>query len=412
MPTNNIKALLDRRVLPALILASLGYFVDIYDLILFSIVRVPSLKDLGLNGESLTNDGLLLLNLQMAGMLLGGLIFGVLGDKKGRLSVLFFSILLYSVANILNGMVTTVKAYAVLRFFAGIGLAGELGAGITLVSELLPREARGYGTTIIASIGVSGALLAWTVADHFSWRQAYYVGGGLGLALLFLRVGVLESSLFDTIKTQTHVVRGNFLQIFKNRQRIRKFLAGIAVGAPLWYVIGLLITLSPEFAKVLRVQGDVQAGKGIFYSYAGLIFGDLASGLISQYLKSRKKSVFLFLTLTTISNILFFCLRDLTLSQFYILCFFMGISVGYWAMFVTIAAEQFGTNLRATVATSTPNFVRGSVVLITALFAFLKAYTTILAAAAIVGIIVMFIAFWGLKNIVETFHKNLDFTEE
>jgi len=405
-------SLFNRKVLPALILASLGYFVDIYDLILFSIVRVPSLKEIGLSGDALASKGLLLLNLQMGGMLVGGIVFGIIGDKRGRLSVLFFSILLYSLANILNGMTHSYEMYAVLRFVAGIGLAGELGAGVTLVSELLPKEKRGYGTTLIATVGVSGALLGWFVADHFNWRQAYFVGGGLGLALLLLRIGVAESGLFDKVKVHTDVVRGQFLDLFKTRDRLKRFVAGIAVGAPLWYVIGLLITLSPEFAKELNVQGEVVAGKAVFYAYFGLIFGDLASGLISQALKSRKKSVLIFLILTVISNLLFFLLRGLTVEQFYGLCFFMGISVGYWAMFVTIAAEQFGTNLRATVATSTPNFVRGSVVLISAVFAFLKNYNSSLGSAAIVGAIVMLIAFWGLYSLQETFHHDLDYLEE
>lgn len=402
----------DRKVWPAIILASLGYFVDIYDLILFSIVRVDSLKEMGLSGDALMNDGLLLLNLQMIGMLVGGIFFGILGDRKGRLSVLFFSILLYSLANILNGLIDTVEAYAALRFIAGVGLAGELGAGITLVSELLPKEKRGYGTTIIASVGMGGALLAWVVADTMSWRSAYIVGGCLGLALLFLRIGVFESGLFDKVKNTAHVSKGNFFQLFNNKARFTKFMACIAVGAPLWYVIGLLITLSPEFAVYLQVQGEVEAGRAVFFSYAGLIFGDIASGLISQYFQSRKKSVLLFLVLTLISTGVYFFSRGLTVGQFYTLCFGMGISVGYWAMFVTIAAEQFGTNLRATVATSTPNFVRGSIVLVTALFTFLKGYMDMWASGLVVGIIVMIISFWGLWKIQETFHKDLDFLED
>lgn len=402
----------DRKVWPALILASLGYFVDIYDLILFSIVRVPSLKELGVSGTALMDDGLLLLNLQMSGMLVGGIFFGVLGDKKGRLSVLFLSILMYSLANIANGFVTSVTGYAILRFVAGIGLAGELGAGITLVSEILPKEKRGYGTTIIASVGVSGALLAWFVADLMSWRAAYFVGGGMGLALLFLRIGVMESSLFDKMKTHGSVAKGNFFQIFQNKKRFTKFMACIAVGAPLWYVIGLLITLSPEFARELEVQGEVHAGKSVFFSYAGLIFGDLASGLISQWFKSRKKSILLFLIMTTVSTALFFFLRGLSVDQFYGLCFVMGISVGYWAMFVTISAEQFGTNLRATVATSTPNFVRASVVPISFAFNSFKGDMGILNSGLTVGVIIMLISAWGYMNIQETFHQNLDFIEE
>ncbi len=402
----------DRKIWPALILASLGYFVDIYDLILFSIVRIPSLKELGLSGTALMDDGLMLLNIQMAGMLIGGIFFGILGDKKGRLSVLFFSILLYSVANFANGFVQNVTQYAILRFIAGIGLAGELGAGITLVAELLPKEKRGYGTTIIASVGMGGALLAWFVAEEYDWRWAFRIGGIMGMALLFLRIGVFESGLFDKIKSHTHVSKGNFLQLFQKKERLKRFVACIAVGAPLWYVIGILITLSPEFAKVLGVQGEIEAGRAVFFSYAGLIFGDLASGLISQIMKSRKKSVALFLCLTFITCGLYFFLSGLTVDQFYSLCFAMGISVGYWAMFVTISAEQFGTNLRATVATSTPNFVRGSLVPLSAIFVALKPGMGVWSAGLAVGILVMSISVWGWWNIQETFHQNLDFIEE
>ena len=174
--------------------------VDMYDLFLFSINRVSSLKSLHISGEQLLADGIMLLNLQMAGMLIGGIFWGIMGDKKGRLSVLFGSILIYSIANIGNGFVTTVTQYAVLRFIAGFGLAGELGAGITLVTEILPKERRGYGTTLVATVGIMGALLAYFVSHLFDWRTAYFIGGGLGLILMILRVRVFESGMFMKLK--------------------------------------------------------------------------------------------------------------------------------------------------------------------------------------------------------------------
>jgi putative MFS transporter len=401
---------INRRVLFLVLVASLGYFVDIYDLILFSVVRVPSLKSLGLTDQELLEKGVLLLNLQMTGMLLGGIVFGIAGDKLGRISVLFGSILLYSLANLANAFVHDVHGYAILRLLAGFGLAGELGAGITLVSETLPKERRGLGTTVVASVGVSGALLAWEVASRFDWRTAFIVGGVMGLALLLLRVGVLESRLFQSVKEKT-VARGNMLMLFTSRDRFRRFLGSVLVGAPLWYAVGILMTLAPEFAKALGVEGAVEGGRAVFFFYSGLIAGDLFSGVLSQFLESRRKSILFSLLLTTAGTLAFFALRGLAASQFYALCFFLGFGCGYWAMFATVAAEQFGTNLRATVATSTPNFVRGSLVLISSVFLWLKPGMGILSSGAYVGAAVIALAFLGLWLIRESYGASLDFEE-
>lgn len=346
----------------AVIVAALGYFVDIYDLLLFSIVRVPSLQALGYSGEQLTNHGIFLLNIQMVGMLVGGIFWGILGDKKGRLSVLFGSICLYSIANIANGFVTTIEGYSLWRLVAGIGLAGELGAGITLVTEIMPKEKRGLATTIVASVGVSGAVAAYFVAQFFSWEVCYFIGGGLGLSLLALRIGVRESAMFAKTLHQKHASRGDFLSLFKDAGRFLKYLKCIIIGVPLWFVVGILITLSPEFGKVLGVQGEVSAGAAVACCYGGLVVGDILSGFLSQILKSRKKVVYVFLTLAVISVSAYFSLTGLSVTAFYFICFFLGLSVGYWVIFMTIAAEQFGTNIRATVTTTVPNFVRGAVV--------------------------------------------------
>jgi putative MFS transporter len=401
----------------AVIVAALGYFVDIYDLLLFGIVRTDSLKDLGITGDAIRDQGEYLISMQMFGMLFGGILWGVLGDKKGRISVLFGSIVLYSVANIANGMVTTVDGYAFWRLIAGIGLAGELGAGITLVTESLPKEKRGYGTMIVASVGVSGAVAAYLVYQAFQdWRLCYYAGGVLGILLLFLRISITESGMFKQVQ-QSDEKKGDFLSLFTDKKRFSKYLQCILIGIPLWFLVGVLITFAPEFAKALGVQQaeTIVAGKAIAFCYTGLVFGDIASGLLSQWLKSRKKIMRLFLIFNLIMVFVYLNAFGISASTFYLLCFTMGFSVGYWVLFVTIAAEQFGTNIRATVTTTVPNFVRGSLPLIILIYSFFRDRLfegDILKSGMIVGAalsVVSLVALWKLK---ETFHVDLDYSEK
>lgn len=394
------------------IVAALGYFVDIYDLVLFSIVRVPSLKALGLTGQGLIDQGVFLLNMQMAGMLAGGILWGILGDRQGRLKIMFASIFLYSIANFANGLATSLPAYAVLRFIAGIGLAGELGAGITLVSEVLHKSIRGYGTMLVASVGVSGAILANLVATSFDWRTAFVIGGVLGLLLLVTRIRVAESGMFQAMDSKAQVQRGNFLALFTHRQCFGRYLNSIVIGIPIWFVVGVLITFSPEFALALGISGPVSAGNAVMFCYLGLIFGDLTSGLLSQLFESRKKAVGLFMLLTVAGIALYFLQTGRSPAFFYGVCAFLGFSVGYWAIFVTVAAEQFGTNLRATVATTVPNFVRGMVVPITMLFQLGRRYLGLEASALVVGGLCLLVAFLALAGLEETFHKDLDYFEE
>lgn len=401
----------------AVIVAALGYFVDIYDLLLFGIVRTDSLKDLGITGEAIRNQGEYLISMQMFGMLFGGILWGILGDKKGRISVLFGSILIYSVANIANGMVTTVDGYAFWRLIAGIGLAGELGAGITLVTESLPKEKRGYGTMIVASVGVSGAVVAYLVYQIFQdWRLCYYAGGVLGLLLLFLRISITESGMFKRVQ-QSEEKKGDFISLFTNKHRFFKYIQCILIGIPLWFLVGVLITFSPEFAKALGVQGfeTIAAGKAIAWCYGGLVFGDIASGLLSQWLKSRKKIMYVFLIFNLIMVFVYLNAFGVTASTFYSLCFIMGFSVGYWVLFVTIAAEQFGTNIRATVTTTVPNFVRGSLPLIIIIYGFFRDTIfegNILHAAMIVGSLLSLISILALWKLKETFHSDLNYSEK
>ena len=393
------------------LVAGLGYFVDIYDLILFSIVRVKSLKDLGVPDADMLNVGVRLLNMQMTGMLLGGIFWGVLGDKVGRISVLFGSILMYSLANIANGFVTDVDTYAWIRLVAGVGLAGELGAAITLVSEQLPKESRGIGTSVVAGIGVSGALLAATIGKNFSWQFSYFLGGALGLALLVLRLKMLESGMFSEMRGNKNVRRGDVFMILTNLERFGRYLDCVLIGIPLWFVIGILVTFSPEICKELGATGPVSAGDGIFLAYTGLVIGDLASGLVSQWLRSRKAALLIFQLATALFIGVFLVSTGKSPEYYYGLCFLLGCSVGYWAMFVTVAAEQFGTNLRATVTTTVPNFVRGSLVLLTTLFVWLKGNIGVIQSAATVGTVCIIISLFALKRIKESFGRDLNWNE-
>ena len=393
------------------IVAALGYFVDIYDLLLFSIVRVQSLKSLGVPDSNLLKDGVFLINMQMGGLLLGGILWGILGDKKGRISVLFGSILIYSLANIGNGFVTSVDQYALLRFIAGIGLAGELGVGITLVSEVLPKEIRGYGTSLVAGVGMLGAVLAYFIADNFDWRISYFIGGGLGLLLLIMRINVFESGIFTKVK-QKAVSRGNFFQLFISSRHFYKYLRCILIGVPVWFVAGILMTFSPEFGKALNLDAPIVAGKAVMWEYIGLVIGDISSGILSQYFRSRKKVVLLYVLLAAALIVVYLFVPLRSDEMFYAICVALGIAAGYWALFVTIAAEQFGTNLRATVATTVPNFVRGSMILMTPLFLYFRDQFGILLGAGIVGLIAIVTALLGLWKMEETFGKDLNFIEE
>lgn len=391
------------------LVAALGYLVDMYDLFLFSVVRVPSLKSLGVVGDQLLPEGVFLLNMQLAGLLLGGVLWGILGDKKGRLSVLFGSILLYSLANIANGMITSLPQYAVLRFIAGIGLAGELGAGITLVAEVLPQKLRGYGSVLVATMGVLGGVLAYFVADLFEWRMSYYVGGGLGLLLLVLRVNVFESGLFVQLKGK-NVKRGNIGMLF-TQGRFIKYLMAILVGVPLWFVVGILITFSPEFGISRGLSEPIIAGKAVMLAFSGQAIGDIVSGILSQRLQSRKKAIQIFILMSFLLMVVYLLIPLENTTQFYILCACLGFCNGYWTLFIILAAELFGTNLRATVATSVPNFVRGATIPLAAIFVYLKPSLGVINGALVIGAAVVLIALVALYFLDETFTKELNYEE-
>ena len=400
----------NKNIRSIVIVAALGYFVDIYDLILFGVVRKPSLTSLGITGDAQFSVGVSLLNWQMAGMLIGGIIWGIFGDKRGRIKVLFGSIFLYSAANIANGFVQDITTYSVLRFIAGVGLAGELGAGITLVSEVMKKETRGWGTTIVATVGLFGAIVAALVADKFEWRIAYFIGGAMGIALLILRVSVYESGMYKNIQ-DSKVSRGNIIMLFNERERFFKFAKCILIGLPTWFVMGVLVTFSDKFAELQGIKEPVNPGQSIMYAYIGLVAGDLLSGYLSQLLRSRKKVVLLFLILNCIFITVYLFLNNFGVTYFYFICGMLGFANGYWAVFVTNASEQFGTNLRSTVTTATPNIIRGTTIPITLSFQFISSYLGMITGALIVAVICLAIAIIAAVRTRETFGKDLDYVE-
>ncbi|NNV55565.1 MFS transporter [Limnovirga soli] len=392
------------------IVGALGFFVDVYDLLLFGIIRKPSLTALGLSANEVFTQGEYILSIQMFGLLAGGILWGMLGDKKGRLSVLFGSILLYSLANIINGFVTTVPQYTIMRFIAGVGLAGELGASITLVSELLPKEKRGIAAAVIAGFGIFGAVTAFFVSQQFDWRMCYFIGGGMGLLLLLLRVSIFESGLYKEL-SKSNVPRGNFLMLFNNRERFLKYLRCVTIGLPAWYVIGVLVTFSDKFGEVFGIA-NIDPGKAIMYQYMGIAFGDITVGLISNWLKSRKKALFIFYGITIFFIVLYFAQVATTAQGLYLICAGLGFGTGFSVVYITMSAEQFGTNLRATAAISIPNMVRGALPLIILLFQGLRNITgNFIMGGWLTGIILIvpaIIAAWYTK---ETFGKDLNFIE-
>ena len=396
------------------IVAALGYFVDIYDLLLFGIVRVPSLKDLHLDADA---AGTLILNSQMIGLLIGGILWGVLGDKKGRLSVLFGSILVYSLANIACGFLPLFPfedktlVYAILRFVAGIGLAGELGAGITLVSESLPKELRAIGTSIVAGFGLLGAVVAQlTVELAGDWTIAYFIGGGLGLLLLLLRVSVAESGIYKNIEHSEAIEKGNFLSFFTHKDRFIKYMKCIAIGLPTWYCIGILAVMANQFAPVMGIA-SITPGKAIMWAYVGISIGDFASGFISHWLHSRKKAILYMMLFTLVGILLMLYGGTKSEGMYYFYCGWLGLGTGYWAMFVTVGAEQFGTNIRSTATTTIPNMVRGLVPVMLLAFDTLKVGNGVIIAASIVGFIAFSLGIYSTLTISETHGKDLEYTE-
>ena len=393
------------------IVGALGFFVDVYDLLLFGIIRKQSLSSLGLSPDEVFKKGETILSVQMSGLLLGGICWGILGDKKGRLSVLFGSILLYSVANIANGMVTTVSQYTLMRFIAGIGLAGELGAGITLVSELLPKEKRGIAAAIIAGFGIFGAVTAFFVSQQFDWRICFYIGGVMGLLLLVLRVSIFESGLYNQLR-KTDVPRGNFLMLFNKKERFYRHARCELIGLPAGYVIGVLVTFSDKFGDAFGIK-NIDPGKAIMYQYLGIAFGDITVGLLSNKLKSRKKALFIFYGITVFFTVFYFLQNGGTPTSLYLICAGLGFGTGFSVVYITMSAEQFGTNLRATAAISVPNMVRGALPLIILLFQGLRFITgNFVMGGCLTGIIILLPAIAAAYYTKETFGRDMNFLEE
>ena len=397
------------------IVGALGFFVDIYDLLIFSITRKASFASLGVPADKMKEYGEHIINWQMLGLTIGGILWGIMGDKKGRKSVLFGSIILYSLATIANGFVQNVETYTWLRFIAGVGLAGELGASITLTSELLPKEKRGLGAAVIATSGVFGTIAAYFIQDLSggNWRLCYFIGGGMGILLLFLRAGVLESSMYGHAKLATAKM-GKFSMFFTSRERFFRYLRSITIGLPVWFVIGILVSFSDEFASRFGIQNFDQP-KALMLQYVALVFGDLGAGILSNILKSRKKTLLIWYGILSIFMVLFFYTKGGgSANNMYLLCMGLGFGSGISVIYITMSAEQFGTNLRATAAISIPNLVRGFLPLIIWLFQWLRGsavFNNYITGAWVTALVVMAVGFTSVLFTKETYGKDLDFVE-
>jgi MFS family permease len=394
-----------------IILSSLGYFVDILDLFLFSVLRRTSLLSIGVPDSELLNQGIFLLNMQMGGLIVGSFIWGVLGDKKGRVKVLYGSILLYSVATLLNAFVTNTYQYALLRFLAGVGLSGELGAAITLVSESMESKKRGLGTMTVSGFGLMGGILAALLSEFFNWKVCYLIGGCIGLGLLLLRISLPEPELFKEIAE--HKRRGDLRLLFSSKVRIQRLANLVLMGLPIWFNSGILMVFAPEFGKALAIQGEpITASKAVLYSYFGVAIGDFISGALSQWVKSRKTIVLWFILLLATSMCFYLTAHQRSQLYFYSLCGSLGFFAGYWALLVTMTAENFGTNLRATVTTVVPNLVRASVIPLSFLFETFCIKYNVITSASLVAVIATALSLMALVQLPETFGVELNFLEE
>ncbi len=399
-----------RNLVLAIVASSMGFFVDLYDIIIVSVLRRSSLLDLGIAEADLQAKGVLLLNTQMAGMLLGGFLWGMLGDKKGRLSVLFGSIALYSITTFLHAYAPNYEVYLLLRFLAGIGLAGELGAAVTLVSEQMPPKWRGMGPAIIGSFGMLGAVAGAYIGGHYSWQFTYQLGGGMGLVLLLLRLGVMESGLYRNLQG-AQVRQGDLWLVLRDRKQLLKYCAIILMGFPGWFVNGVVMTFTPEIAAGMGMQEIPSVSMVFTVFFLGFTFGDFSCGLVSQWLQSRKKAIFRYLSAFTLLMITYFAIGYRSVQIYYTLFFLMGISVGYTIVLITNGAEMFGTNIRSLVTTSSLNLLRASVIPQATLFNLLTHSMGAAKAAALVGILSVAIAFWAYTQLEETFHKDLNYVD-
>jgi MFS family permease len=402
---------MNKKIAFAIVVSALGYFVDAFDIILFSALRIPSLKAIGIPPDQIMSVGIQLINIQVLGMFLGGIAWGILGDKRGRTTILFGSIFLYSSATLANAFVSSFPEYAILRFLAGFGLAGELGAGITLVNEMMPKHMRGYGTMLIVVAGALGGLVAGLVADIFSWQVSYIIGGLGGFVLLFLRMGVTESTLFDQIKNQSHVLKGSLSLFLRTPALLIKYIQCLFVGVPFWIFVGVFVALSPEIGKALQVSTPITSGQAIIYFCIGLALGEISSSLLSQLFKSRKKVLNLYLGLAFISLVSFFSMKEMDSSLFYSYCTLLGFSSGFWVLFIMISSEQFGTNIRATVTTSLPNMVRVMVIPVALILNHIKPHIGILWSMGLICMLSVLCAFVALFSLKESFDKSLQYIE-
>jgi MFS family permease len=390
--------------------AALGYFVDLYDMLIFSSERVEALGSIGVAKQKMGEVGLMLQNYQMLGLVIGGFLFGILADKFGRLRVLFASILLYSVANIGNAFVTNVPAFAVARLIAGIGLAGELGVALSWISESLKPQQRTIATTIVSAFGLLGGVVAAIMATHFHWQTSYMIGGIMGLVLLAFRVSLNESKLFEQTR-QSSAKKGNLFQLLSNKKQLKKFVLCVLSGAPAFVLLSIYVTLAPEFGAAFGITEQISVAHGIMVFLIVFAMSDVACGLLSKIMRKRKTPLLIFACLQILSIGYYLLVPPQTVEAFYFRCMLLGFSAGYWGILITNSLEQFGTNIRATVATSTPSLIRGMTIPASIFFTVVSKQTSLVTAGAIVGFSLVAISIVSILLLDDKFENDLNFME-
>lgn len=403
-----------------ILVASLGYFVDAYDLIIASVVRSSAIVELGLaqvGTPEHTKYAQLFEYVQSAGILLGGIIFGVYSDKKGRKKALYYSIAIYSIANILNGLLSASvpfvgTVYCILRFICGFALAAELSIGIVMISETMKAKHRGYGTMIVVSFGILGAVLAAVLFEFIGihWQTLYLIGGIAGVLLLIFRFSVKETNPFLDLENQESE-RGSWVMIFKNRRLLKILFNAILLGFPIYFFISIPIKFATDYGKELglTIKGTIP----IIVFYIAMSVSDIIANYLCQLFENRKKVLYFYLGLCTISVFLLHFYPPTTPEQyFYLFSPLMGFASGYWALLITFTNEQIGTNIRSTYTTAVPNVVRSLFIPIQLLLTVLQPTFGTSTSVFYIGVLAVILALLGLYSLKETWGKNLKFIDE
>jgi MFS transporter, putative metabolite:H+ symporter len=388
----------------SLFLIGCGYFIDIFDLVLFSTLRISSFEELKITDP--TYWTVVFFNLQMTGILVGGIFWGKMADIKGRSWSFMGTILVFSIANIINGLTSSLTVYGICRFIAGFGLAGEMGSGIALICEKVPDEKRSLYLGFVSSLGCIGAVLSGWLGDIVYWRYLFIGSGFAGILLTLLRKNLLEPDLFR--KTATlNIPRGQWKTLFQSPPDLIRFILLIFLGIPMWYIIGILWSFSTEMTSTIGLN-IFTSGQAILWGYVGVWMGDMLMPFVSQFLKSRIFTIQICLIMMLLGVIYLFQFQPHSLLSFQLTHIFLGFTIGYWAVYATLCGESFGTNIRALTSTSLPSLIRFSSIPMMIIYQYGRDENELNIALGM-GLTVLCISMITTYFIKDTFQKDIDF---